>query len=187
VAVLKGACRRWPLLAALACLAAVPARAGRPEAPSELEVKAAFVYNFGLFVAWPAGPSASGPFTIGLLGDDPLAETMERVLAGRRLGDRDLEVRRLARLKDARDVHILVVCRSEARRLPAVLDALEGLAVLTVSDLEGFARRGGMIGLRVDDRKVGFEVDLERASRSGLSLSSQLLRLARTVKTREAE
>jgi hypothetical protein len=51
--------------------------------------------------------------------------------------------------------------------------------VLTVSDAEGFASQGGVIGLFLEDNRVRFEVDLTAAQAAGLQISSKLLRLSR--------
>jgi hypothetical protein len=51
--------------------------------------------------------------------------------------------------------------------------------VLTVGEDEWFARRGGIVQLRLDADRVGFEIDTAAASAAGLRISAQLLRLAR--------
>ena len=54
--------------------------------------------------------------------------------------------------------------------------------MLTVGEAERFAERGGMIGFRVTpEGRIGFDINLRRAERSGLRLRSQLLKLARIV------
>jgi YfiR/HmsC-like len=45
-----------------------------------------------------------------------------------------------------------------------------------------FTRRGGMIQLVLQDRHVRFEVNLAAAEHAGLTLSSQLLKLAVAVR-----
>ena len=55
------------------------------------------------------------------------------------------------------------------------------LPVLTVGDQNGFVQAGGMIGLRVEDSRVRFDVNLAAAQRAGLTLNSQMLKLAGQV------
>jgi hypothetical protein len=58
-----------------------------------------------------------------------------------------------------------------------------GMPVLTVGEASEFAQAGGIVGFRVTpDGRVAFDVNVEQAERSGLKLSSQLLRVARVVK-----
>ena len=82
----------WTGLALLALLApaagvAEPGAALAP--PTEYEVKAAYLYNFAKFIEWPPA-TAHGEFVIGVLGQDPFGETLDRVLRGKALGDRKI-------------------------------------------------------------------------------------------------
>ncbi len=48
--------------------------AQRPK-PSDYQVKAAYLYNFGRFIEWPRVVTAkSGPFTVCVLGQDPFRQ-----------------------------------------------------------------------------------------------------------------
>jgi hypothetical protein len=55
--------------------------------------------------------------------------------------------------------------------------------VLTVGEIEGFARRGGTINFYLEDDKVRFEINPESTRERGLRMSSQLLALGRIVAT----
>lgn len=147
--------------------------------PSEYEVKAAFLLNFARFVEWPP-ETGQGPFVMAVLGEDPFGVLLDQAFEGGS-GSRKWEVRRLTRVEEVGHSQILFIGRSEERRLPTILAALRGAPVLTVSDIPDFAHRGGMIGLRLEARRVRFEIDLEPASASRLRVSSQLLKLARVV------
>lgn len=174
------------LLVALATLclgAASPAAAIAPAAaPTEYEVKAAFVVNFARFVEWPEAPA--GPFVVGVLGEDPFGDALDHAFRGEVTGGHAWTVRRLARPEDGTGVQILFVGKSEEKRLAAILAQMRGAPVLTVSDMPGFAGRGGMIGFRLEERRVRFDIDPEPAAQAGLKLSSQLLKLARIVSGR---
>ena len=65
--------------------------------------------------------------------------------------------------------------------MSAVLVALQDIRALTVSDIDGFARHGGVIGLRTAANKMTFEVNLDAADRAEIKLSSKLLRLGELV------
>jgi hypothetical protein len=60
--------------------------------------------------------------------------------------------------------------------------AVQKSAVLTVSDLPGFTGNGGMIQFMLRENKVRFEVNLTAAEKAGLTLSSQLLKVATDVR-----
>jgi hypothetical protein len=64
-----------------------------------------------------------------------------------------------------------------------VLDQLRGRPILTVSDADGFAEAGGMIGLFIEDSRVRFAINLGAAESAHLTISSRLLNLARIVRS----
>jgi hypothetical protein len=148
--------------------------------PGEYEVKAAYLYNFAKFVKWPEEAHRAS-FVIAVLGDDPFGPVLERTFEGKLVLERKVEIRRLEAAPGPNDAQILFVSASERPRLGQLLKAVEGSSVLTVSDIEGFAEHGGMIALRVRNDVVQFEINLDQVERARLKMSSQLIRLARTV------
>jgi hypothetical protein len=76
----------------------------------------------------------------------------------------------------------LYISSSEENRLREVLAALDKSAVLTVSDIPRFSQRGGMIQFVQENNKIRFEVNLASATAAGLSLSSELLKVAIIVR-----
>jgi hypothetical protein len=70
---------------------------------------------------------------------------------------------------------------SEEGRLSAVLASAKRLPVLTVSDIPHFAERGGMIGLVNQEDRIRFEVNVAPIEDSGLTVSSELLKVALRV------
>jgi hypothetical protein len=98
-----------------------------------------------------------------------------------RVGQRPLAVLRLQEPEDVEPCSVLFVSASESARLDLILAALSGRSVLSVSDMDGFVRRGGMVGFVLRDGRVRLRIDAMRASEAGLSISSKLLRVAELV------
>ncbi len=154
-----------------------------PASPSEYEVKAAFLYNFARFVEWPAeaGHDPAAPFVIAVLGHDPFGPILDETVAGKTVGGRPIEVRRVSRPDEAREAQIVFVSPSERPNVAAILKALERPGVLTVGDTDGFAVQGGAINFTVHARRVRFEINPAAAEQARLKMSSQLLKLATLV------
>ena len=117
---------------------------------------------------------------IGLLGQIPFPEALE-VLDGKTVQGRKLVVKRLADLSAAADCQVLFIGASEKSRLSEIIAELKDRPVLTVSEVDGFAERGGMVNLVSGQNRVGMEINREAAGRARLSISSQLLKLAKVV------
>ena len=153
---------------------------------SEYLIKAGFIYNFAKLVEWPttAFAQADSPIVIGILGDDPFGATLDRIVADKKINGRGFAVKRLKwtkELKDLRDCNILFVSSSEKEHMDGVVDAIKWLPILTIGDVPGFARRGGIMNFTLEDNKIRFEVNVEAAKRADLTISSRLLTLARIV------
>ena len=147
--------------------------------PREYEIKAAFLYNFALFIEWPeaAFGASTSPLVLCVLGDDPFGPALDTV-EGRTAEGRTIEVRRFDGLEDLDECHILFISSSEREWLADVVEFLGSSSVLTVGETDDFAERGGIINLTIVRNKVRFEINLEAGNRAGLRLSSQLLNLA---------
>jgi hypothetical protein len=152
-------------------------------APTEYEVKAAFLYNFAKYVEWPSAPAADAPFVICVLGQDPFGGLLDQTLSGKSIRERPLEVRRCAGVEEAAQAQIVFVGTSERADLPRILQALHGRPVLTVGEMDRFAERGGMVGFRVQGELVRFDINADQVAKAGLRMSSQLLKLARIVRS----
>jgi hypothetical protein len=152
-------------------------------APTEYEVKAAFLYNFAYFINWPpqAFPQADAPFVLGILGDDPFGQSLNRIVEGEMIGGRPIQVVRSRRLKDIGNCQILFISRSEKASVRAILAALADAPTLTVGETEDFARSGGIVTFVVEESKVRFGISVEAAERAHLKISSKLLSLSRDV------
>jgi hypothetical protein len=150
--------------------------------PSEYEVKAAYLYDFGKFVAWPAKVAASDDFPICVLGQDPFGPTFDATIAGETINGKKVVVNRISKPQDALSCRILFISASEESQLKEILATIDKTSVLTVSDISQFTRRGGMIQFVTDANRVRFEVNVTTAERAGLTLSSQLLKVAINVR-----
>jgi len=148
---------------------------------SDLQVKAAFLYNFAKFVKWPDEKGLGATFVIAVLGEDPFGGVLDRTLAGKTILDRKVEVRRIGSPEAGSRAQILFVGSSEKVRLAEILKALQGSTVLTVGETEDFTDRGGMIAFRLRNDVVRFDINLDQVERARLKMSSQLIRLAQRV------
>lgn len=160
---------------------AAPCAAQPASGAPEYEVKAAFLYNFARFATWPAAAfrDADAPLALCVAGDDPFGPALA-ALEGKPVGERRIAVRLIAPA-DWHGCHLLFVAHSAQDRFAELAEGLADRYLLTVGDTDGFATRGGVINFVLDGERVRFEVNLAALERSGVALSSHVLRLARIV------
>ncbi len=156
------------------------APAAAAETSREYLIKAAFLYNFAKFTEWPAGsfPDSAAPLDVCVFGADPFGGALESI-AGKTIRGRRVAVHKVASIEAGAACHLLFISASEATRLTGILESLRGRPVLTIAEIPGFARSGGIINLKTNpDDRIRFEINIGIAKRVGLRLSSKLLNLA---------
>ncbi len=158
--------------------------AAESDGPAEYTVKATLLYKLSKFVKWPpeAFDKPDAPITLCIFGDDPFEDALN-IIKGKRVKGRPFLIGKCSDMPPAERCHILFVSASEKKNLGAVLSSLKkNRFVLTVIDIEGFARQGGMINFILAGKKVHLEINLATAKPAGLKISSRLLKLARIIK-----
>jgi len=185
---IKSAHDQWRVGARKICLAVVviciliPLNTcvwAQSSAPTEYEIKAAYLYNFAKHVDWPDDTfkDIDLPFFIGILGEDPFGAALERVIKGKTIEGREIAIRRLSGHASCQ----LLFISSESANVSKVLETIEGLHIVTVSDLDGFAEKGGVIELFIEENTVRFTINMDAAIRAGVTMDSVLLRLSTVV------
>lgn len=162
-------------LVALATTVAL--RAAAPPTANEDAVKAAFIYNFALFVEWPAEAQHAGPFVLGVLGDDAFADVLTEVTRGKTTNRRPVQVRRLTAVDDPRSCQLIFI-GAAADKQGVVLRRARGYPVLTVGETADFLRDGGIIRFVIENDQLRFQIHPAAAAASGLHIDPQLKRVA---------
>ena len=172
---------RLALLVAATAIQTVGVLPAQPPKPTEYQMKAAYLSNFGRFVEWrpgAVGADAAEPFRVCVLGRDPFGPLLDAAVNGETINRAPITAKRILTPQDAANCRVLFISSSQDSELKSVLAALDKTAVLTVSDMPQFVKRGGMIQLVLDASRVRFAVNPAAVQRAGLKLSSQLLKLA---------
>jgi hypothetical protein len=131
------------------------------------------------FVTWP---------------DEPAREVLrvcyrdgERVpqIAGRKVSERILEVRGVRRPSELGECQVLVLENAERADIPTWITPTIGLPTLTIAQGQAPCKIGAAFCLVPAAAPKGFDTNLDTLSRSGLRVSSQLLRMRRIEKDKE--
>lgn len=172
-----------PIIAVIAVISLVLVNCARADAPTEYQLKAAFLYKFAKFVEWPAGTfqDSSSPILIGVLGEDPFGNSLDETVKGKTVDNRRLVIKHANSVGDLMNCQIIFVSASENGRMSKIVDKLKGQSILTVGESDRFARLGGIINFDMQDNRISLQVNVEEAKRSKLKISSKLLRLADIV------
>lgn len=189
-------------------LAVWPAWCGRtfaqPVDPERIAaVKAGMVVNFIRYTTWPEGAFAdeAAPIVLSVVGETEIDEALGRAVEGVLINGRRIEIRHVeypppaegasapaaadveAFYDKLRESQAVFFGAGETDRIEELLEAVKDSNVLTASDIDDFAEKGGMLGLTIRDRRVAFDANEGEIKEADLQVSSQVLKLARVVKT----
>ncbi len=151
---------------------------------SSQQLKALYLFNFAKFTKWPKSkpkPSAPG-IIIGIVGKIDFSE-MIPLIDGKKVGQKSVTVKVFNTLDESLDqCHILFIGELE-EGLSDVVEKLTGKAVLSVSEMKNFARRGGMVEMYLQENILGkqrlvFDINLSSLRKERLTMNSRVLKLA---------
>lgn len=144
----------------------------------EYAMKAAVVYNFTLFTQWPTLPNNT--LRICTLESDTLKSELEK-FKDHQPHDATLIISKITNLDTIKECQVLYLSEQDKQRADVILASLESSPVLTITDVPELAKKGVMIGIKIENKRIVFEVDTHAAKKSNLYLSSKLLGLAKSV------
>jgi hypothetical protein len=166
------------------CLSMLPATA-QPQwaADTEREMKAGFIYNFALFIEWPAHffKNPSSPLAVCVAGDKNTAAAFDS-LKTKKIKDRPVIVYTPGDNATHGSCHIIYIATHNKAEAADYIQRVSGPGILTIGNADGFCQRGGIINFYQENNKLRFEINTDAAQRAGLKLSSQLLKLARIIR-----
>lgn len=152
--------------------------------PSQYDVEAAYLLDFGKFTQLSTGSQAlrRATFDICIVGRDVIGPTIDKLAADDTVDGHAVRVLHGIEASQARTCAIVLISSHVGNEIRDDLDILSGADVLTVGDSPDFLNDGGMIQFVIENDHVRFAVNLNSVRKAHLALSSQLLRVALYVK-----
>ncbi len=171
----------WSLIGAILLLLPVASQAQ----PQKEQVMAAIIFNFARFVTWPENSFSTqdAPLIIAVIGNGALQKEIFS-LRGKQLEGRTIVVQQLSftqALDPSPPYHILYIPPSPSRRFSNLMKVVAKQPVLTISDMQDFTSKGGILYLQATLNTVSFSINLDRTEQAELVISSKLFRLATTI------
>ena len=147
---------------------------------TEPALKAAIISNMLLFVQWPARSSfPPEQMTICYQGGGPVVTALI-ALDGKDIKGKVLKIVEISP-SNATDCQALYLAPGDTAILAKTLAYIGSSPVFIVADSPDYFRDGVMLNLELVSGRIVFDIDLNSVKRSGLQVSSKVLRLARQV------
>ncbi|QTA86057.1 YfiR family protein [Desulfonema magnum] len=159
---------------------------------NEYHVKAGFIYNFIKFTKWPRKTfqNSTSPFALCIASDSFFNDIISslglkipgcseneafRILGGKNVRGRKLDIKECNNDKDIQGCHVLFICSENKEFILDVLNTAKNQNILTIGEFQGFERMGGIINFFTEKNRLRFRINIDAANRAGLKLRSQLL------------
>jgi hypothetical protein len=184
MAILTGHGSRRSATAVVTWLTLAVSLCAQSPGPIEAELKAVFLFNFAKYVTWREPNAGNGGTDIRVCttANDAFFAMVKSALEGEAIDGRPLVAVALDGLDEARSCHILYVGDASTADARAWFGAVRNGDVLTVAD--GKVSDEPAIAFVRDQNRLRFDINRASASRHHLTISSKLLRLARSVQER---
>ena len=150
---------------------------------SAARIKAAYINQFSHFVQWPGSAgSLKNSLSICVLGVEDVSKELQPLT---QVADNDFDVKLhvVSRLEKIDRCNMLYIASSENGNLEAVLNYVNKKPILTISSIDDFASKGGMIGFVIAGNKVRLEINRGTVKKSGLRISARLLEVSKIIET----
>ena len=148
----------------------------------EYQLKAVFLLNFTLFVSWPPNYVENmSSYNICILGDDPFGKVLDITIEGQLIDEKPVQIKRINKTNDFPDCHIVYISESEKNNFSKIIASLKNQPILTVSDIEDSAIKGGIVEFVKKRKKLRLNINPENANQAGIKIKANLYSLATIV------
>lgn len=138
------------------------------------EFQSKFIVSFAHFINWPALENQLS-FKIGVLGKNhPILAKISEKTAGKSISGKPIEVVEFDTVEELSACHILFVPNSRLGSIRRVSKMFLGVAVLIVTESQEGMPSESLINIYVEDDKLGYKINKEKAESCGLVISSQI-------------
>ena len=150
------------------------------EVSKEYKLKAAFIYKFVDFVTWPGNAADQTSFNMCFYGQDKFLSALDPLTTKTAKGKKII-IKKNVKIGEFGSCNLLFVAESPNETIKQIIASTQGKPILTIGENVDFAENGGVIGFFSLDSKIRFKINAATAAKSNLSISSDLLKLARVV------
>lgn len=148
---------------------------------SDYTVHANIIYHFTKYIDWPANKK-NGEFLIGIIGDSPLYDELQKTMANKTAGGQKIVVKKFSSGEAALGCHILFISEDKSSSMKKIAAQTAGSPVLLVSEQEGLAQRGACINFVIVSERLKLEINKNNIEQRSMSIASELLKLGKVVK-----
>ena len=139
------------------------------------EVYSMMVYNFVKYIQWP---NQGGEFVIGIVGNDEMFATMNKVYTGSKLGSSTCVVKQYKSASEIGECQVVFIDKSKSSEFDAINAKVRGKNTLVITDKNGLGAKGSGINFKVVENKLRFELNQKAIAEANLKAAGALTSMA---------
>lgn len=148
----------------------------------EYNAKALFIYNFTKYIEWSNSDEFEN-FTIAVYRKCDIIEPLKELANSKKIQNKKINISVIKGYDQELNCQVLFL--PEFVSIESYINILKKLNrknSLIISENKKLFQRGTMINFLIVDDKIKFEINMKSIESAGLKISSQLLKLATSVK-----
>jgi len=155
----------------------------------EYSLKAAFLHHFFKYTTWPeeVPEKDAPPFELWIIGDDPFGDLIDKTFKDKVIQGRSISISRKKTVPKTIDAHLVFAGEMQDSERDRLIELCKGTQALLIGESTDFAIHGADANFYIKDSRVRFQINTDATKASGLTISSELLKLATIVKTKKKE
>jgi len=147
---------------------------------SEEKLKVMLIGKVTKYVVWNK-KNVSDELHITIL-NNPFDTLPQKIYANKTIDGKKIVFSYIDTIDELQDCDLLYIPKSAASQLDTIFQKLQNKKIFTISDIRGFAQKGGMLQLYFISQKIKLKINLQSVKEHGLNIRSTLLRIAKVIK-----
>lgn len=152
---------------------------------SEDKIKAIIVGKLAKYISYEKRDN-SDTFIITILGSNN-KNLFKKIYKNRKIKNKIVKIQYIDRVQELKKSDILYISSLNTIDLKKVLYDAQKKHILTVSDMRGFAQRGGMVQIYFVAQRARLKINLDSLQQAKFQIKSSLLKIADVLQKRENE
>jgi hypothetical protein len=139
------------------------------------------IYRFTRYVEWP-GDNKPGDFIIGIIGDSPLYNELERFVENKTVNGKKIVLKKMPSSGDYYNCQILFISEDKSKSVKKIAEVTKGNPTLIISESDGLASKGSCINFAIVNDHLKLEINKNNIEQHNLNIATELLSLGVIVK-----
>ena len=146
---------------------------------SEEKLSVVIIGKIAKFVSWE--DSNNEDFIITIL-DDPFDGLFSEVYDSKKIKNKNIKIKYIDNINDLEKTNILYISSSHFDKLEEIMQKVNNKNILTISDIRGFAQKGGIVQIYFASQKIKLKINIDILKDEKLKVKPSLLRIVEVIK-----